>query len=1397
MAGEAAPSAIYAELVAAVGELRARGLGQAAKWAAEQLVGLPPGAADAGAPAAAAAAAAAAAVPEHPRLLQGRAYFEAKEYGRAAHVLGGVPGRVAPFLRCYALYLAGERRREEERVELSGPLGNAATVNQNLDQVVAELEGGAAGGALAGDGAALYLRALCEIDRDHRDSARQLLVAAVTAMPCNWSAWQALVGLCDDLDAVSGLALPGHWARHFFLASLCLELQHNAEALSRLQVIDQIFPGSDWVAGSAAQAHYNARNFDEAQALFEDLLQRDPHRLQGMDTYSNILFVKEAFAPLSHLAHRLAAGAKYSPEACCVAGNYYSLKGAHERRAWTLMGHEYVELKNAPAAIEAYRSAVCLNARDYRAWYGLGQTYELLGMPVYALHYYRRAALLRPGDPRMWCALGHCYEAEGLASPGLALRCYRRAVAHGDREGIALARLAKLHEAQGEAGQAAHYYALNLARLDGEGAGGADVTEALLFLAEYAKLQPQQPAAAAALAQQQQAHASTPGGGAATPGALSIVMDDDEDDQDDMLLLTGGPPGSAATAAAGWPPHATPRRARAAAAARRRRRQRQPRRHGAGHGAPPARARAVPPPRRRGAPGGPRRGGGGGAAAAVPPSPSDDGDADMELAGPTPHQAFGGFDTPPGAAGGSAGPPPAPPARRGAAPRRPAGRRDARGRLWRRHAVSGVSQRAAMAPHDVIVEDADDPGELGVHHLARSSVAPSAAAQKSAHGSSESCSSSSSTEDDAPGWLRRRVLFAACLCILGNELCERLAFYGLQTNMGLYLKKQLAYPADRASQLLQVWKASVYLTPLLSAGERPPAAARAAGARRAPRMAYLADAVAGRFWVILAFSSTYFVGMLGITLVNVLPATAPVAGGDPPPAGLGVVRGVFWLFMYLTALGSGGIKPCVSTFGGDQFRQSNAWERKALSSFFTWFYFCINIGAGPAGRGGGCSMRSGSARGAGVPAGSRALARGATAVRGGARRRPAAAGALVASTVVVGVQESKGYGVGFGIPTAAFGGAILLFIGGGAAGLYTRLPPEGSPFTRIARVLRGAVAKRRLPLPADPAALHDPPPGTPGALPFSMAHTRRMRVTEVEEAKAFIGVLPLFGCLCIYQMTYDPIFTLLPYPGDTMDRSLGSLTVPASSISFANTFGVLLTVVATAPGLGRARHATPPPAAPPAAPRQAGPAAAHDDAHRAGLCHPAARARASAALIEGARYKVVASSGLRQAFLAAGPGADYLDPAFTQPMSIWWQAVPYFLLGVSEVFTNIGAMELFFTQVSEGMRSLGASVYLLTVAVGTYAGSALNAVVAAAAPGDARWVADNPLFGRYDCYFWLNFGILALGLGLYWILVARRYAETPLPGGPKAKGGGDGAPAARTRPRDAARGVLRSIRPDL
>ena len=63
---------------------------------------------------------------------------------------------------------------------------------------------------------------------------------------------------------------------------------------------------------------------------FEELHSQDPYRLDNLDTYSNILYVKEAKAALSHLAHVAMKNDKYRPETCCIVGNYYSLRQQHE-----------------------------------------------------------------------------------------------------------------------------------------------------------------------------------------------------------------------------------------------------------------------------------------------------------------------------------------------------------------------------------------------------------------------------------------------------------------------------------------------------------------------------------------------------------------------------------------------------------------------------------------------------------------------------------------------------------------------------------------------------------------------------------------------------------------------------------------------------------------------------------------------------------------------------------------------------------------------------------------------------------------------------------------------------------------------------------------------------------
>jgi anaphase-promoting complex subunit 8 len=212
----------------------------------------------------------------------------------------------------------------------------------------------------------------------------------------------------------------------------------HEESLETYKRLLTIFHLSDYIQAQVATVHYNMRELDEAELIFEELLRTDPYRMESMDTYSNILYAKESFSTLSFLAHRVFLTDKYRPESCCIIANYYSLKGQHEKSvlyfrralklnrkylsAWTLMGHEYVEMKNTPAAIDAYRRAIEINPRDYRAWYGLGQMYEMMGMMYYALYYYSKSAALQPNDARLWNAMAHCYESAPLGRIEEAIR---------------------------------------------------------------------------------------------------------------------------------------------------------------------------------------------------------------------------------------------------------------------------------------------------------------------------------------------------------------------------------------------------------------------------------------------------------------------------------------------------------------------------------------------------------------------------------------------------------------------------------------------------------------------------------------------------------------------------------------------------------------------------------------------------------------------------------------------------------------------------------------------------------------------------------------------------------------------------------------------------------------
>ena len=271
-------------------------------------------------------------------------------------------------------------------------------INPNLNQLLSEFTSFRESGKLDSYGVYLYGVINKELYRQSgkasaNRSFRNSLMALIDSLlmfPYNWSAWRDLADLClENLSVHEEVEhrlepISSHFMYHYFLIHNFMELQDNEQALLLIEGLETLFSNSVYLQSQMAVAYYNMRDFDLAQDQFDMIRDHDPFRLDDMDVFSNILYVKEMKAELSSLAHSVVRTDKYRPECCCIVGNYYALKGQHEKAvqyferalkldpsflsAWTLLGHEYIELKNTAAAVEAYRKAVDINPREYRAW---------------------------------------------------------------------------------------------------------------------------------------------------------------------------------------------------------------------------------------------------------------------------------------------------------------------------------------------------------------------------------------------------------------------------------------------------------------------------------------------------------------------------------------------------------------------------------------------------------------------------------------------------------------------------------------------------------------------------------------------------------------------------------------------------------------------------------------------------------------------------------------------------------------------------------------------------------------------------------------------------------------------------------------------------------------------
>lgn len=128
--------------------------------------------------------------------------------------------------------------------------------------------------------------------------------------------------------------------------------------------------------------------------------------------------------------------------------------------------------------------------------------------------------------------------------------------------------------------------------------------------------------------------------------------------------------------------------------------------------------------------------------------------------------------------------------------------------------------------------------------------------------------------------------------------------------MVLYLSQQLNYGDNTTTIIFHTFTMFVYFVCILGA--------------------IISDSWLGKYKTILYMSLIYVCGSVLVTLGAIPPLNLPV-------------RTFTLIGLVLIGLCSGSLKPCVSPFGGDQFKLPE--QKKQLTTFFSWFYFCIQFAA--------------------------------------------------------------------------------------------------------------------------------------------------------------------------------------------------------------------------------------------------------------------------------------------------------------------------------------------------------------------------------------------------------------------------------------------------------------------
>ncbi|XP_065037639.1 protein NRT1/ PTR FAMILY 8.3-like [Musa acuminata AAA Group] len=508
--------------------------------------------------------------------------------------------------------------------------------------------------------------------------------------------------------------------------------------------------------------------------------------------------------------------------------------------------------------------------------------------------------------------------------------------------------------------------------------------------------------------------------------------------------------------------------------------------------------------------------------------------------------------------------------------------------------------------------------------------------------------------------------------ILGFEYLDSVAFNGVGANLIVYLHTVLHGNNAANAANVGTWSGTCFLTPLFGA--------------------IVADTYWGNYKTILYSLVVYLLGMITITSAAFSASSKlyQCEGGSCQTA-----SSLLFCGLYLVAIGSGGVKAALLPFGAEQFDDENPLEREKKGAFFGWFYLCITLGA------------------------------------------------LTSGIFIVWIQENIDWGLGYGIATFCMASALAAFVLGTPS--FRRRLPSGSPLQSILQVLVASYKKRNAETSRDSSLLYEADKNSSDLGQQRLAHTNEFRfldkaatisaldlkdgspqsswslctVTQVEELKMFLRLIPIWANSIVYAAVFAQMFTTFIQQGSAMNTKIGSFSIPPASLCSFEIISVMGWVFVYNNIIS------------PAAKRYFGNGVGFSQLQRMGIGRfLLILAMLTASYNESRRLESVKGG---------------------ETLSIAWQLPQFFVLASSEVFNNITQLEFFFAQAPDRMKSICTAMVLFSMSLGNYLNSFIITVIAdvTSRGGVTGWIPDDLNKGHLDYYFLVLAAISTVNFFVY------------------------------------------------